>query len=72
MLERAPEGTQAMSELSDEAEELVARLRDAPLDPKSSEFVLGLAQRLEQYGEKTSVSRKQIFWLRDLAERHGR
>ena len=60
-------------ELRDEAEELLERLSDraSGLNAKDSEFVSSLLERFEQYGERTRVTRPQVFWLRDIAERAG-
>lgn len=60
-------------ELRDEAEELIERLSDRSeaLTERDAEFVTSLAERFEQYGERTRVTRPQVFWLRDIAERVG-
>lgn len=34
------------------------------------DLVNSLAEKLERYGEKTFVSAKQLFWLRDMEERY--
>lgn len=59
-------------ELRDEAEELLERLSDRDFEKMSqrdSDFVNSLMERFEQYGERTRVTRPQVFWLRDIAER---
>jgi len=37
---------------------------------KEQDFVAGMVDRFEQYGERTIVSSKQLFWLRDLKDRY--
>jgi hypothetical protein len=39
------------------------------LTPKEAGFVSNLASKLEDYGEKTFVSAKQLFWLRDIYQK---
>ena len=39
------------------------------LSSRESEFLTGMEERCEKYGEKAFVSLKQIFWLRDLEQR---
>lgn len=58
-------------ELRDEAKELVERLVDhvAALPPRDGKFVQDMADRFEVYGDATRVTRPQVFWLRDIAER---
>lgn len=58
-------------ELRDEAEVLVNRLVDHGMSPQDGRFVQSMADRFAKYGEKTRVTRKQVFWLRDIAERLG-
>ena len=58
-------------ELRDEAEELLERLSDRAISARDFEFVNSLLERFEQYGERTRVTRRQVFWLRDIAERSG-
>jgi hypothetical protein len=46
-------------------------LKDAGLETdKEQDFVASLIDRFEQYGERTVISSKQLFWLRDLKERY--
>lgn len=35
-----------------------------------NDFVQGLLDKFDQYGEQTFVSSKQLFWLRDLKEKY--
>lgn len=61
-------------ELRDEAEELLERLSDRAIEglsARDSEFVTSLLERFEQYGERTRITRPQVFWLRDIADRTG-
>lgn len=37
---------------------------------REQDFVASLMDRFEQYGIKTVVSSKQLFWLRDLKEKY--
>ena len=37
---------------------------------REMDFVGGLVDRFEQYGERTIISSKQLFWLRDLKEKY--
>jgi len=46
-------------------------LKDAAFEQdREQDFVASLVDRFEQYGIKTVVSSKQLFWLRDLKERY--
>ena len=36
---------------------------------KEQGFMSDMYDRLEQYGDKTFVSERQLFWLRDLKDR---
>lgn len=59
-------------ELRDEAEELLNRLDGShitDMTPRDAAFVDSMLERFEQYGERTRVTRRQVFWLRDIAER---
>ena len=61
-------------ELRDEAEELLERLRNRAIDwlsHRDADFVNSLRERFEKYGERTRITRPQVFWLRDIAERTG-
>lgn len=45
-------------------------LKDAPFErEKDEDFVAGMVDRFDQYGEKTIVSSGQLFWLRDLKDK---
>lgn len=57
------------SELKDEAFELLDRLKDELLPEKDGRFVAQMLERREEWGDEMLVSRKQVFWLRDIAER---
>lgn len=61
-------------EMRSECFELLDRLEDhlENMNPNDTKFVTGLMERREKYDEKTFVSRKQVFWLRDIAERMER
>ena len=39
------------------------------LSEKEQSFIADLRERFEQYGGKTIVSVKQLFWLRDLKDK---
>ena len=56
-------------ELRDEAEELVKRLVGRGMPRKDFDFVKAMAERFQRYGERTKVTRRQVFWLRGIAER---
>ena len=58
---RAIEALRIVKMLEDHSEEL---------DSRESDFYTNIADRLEQYGDKTFVSPKQLFWLRDLKDRY--
>ena len=61
-------------ELRDEAEELLNRLDGShmtDMTPRDAAFVNSMLERFEHYGEKTRITRPQVFWLRDIAERAG-
>ena len=46
-------------------------LKDASFEQsKEEDFVSDLIERFEQYGGKTFISSKQLFWLRDLKEKY--
>ena len=38
----------------------------AAMAPKEADFITKLAERFEQYGDRTFISNKQLFWLRDI------
>jgi hypothetical protein len=45
-------------------------LKDASFErDKDSDFVAGLVDRFERFGDKTIISSLQLFWLRDLVEK---
>lgn len=60
-------------EMRNEAFDLLDRLEDhiEIMNKRESDFVTSLVDRREKYDEKTYVSRKQVFWLRDIAEKVG-
>lgn len=39
------------------------------LAPNEQKFVADLKERFERYGLQTTVSTKQLFWLRDIKDR---
>lgn len=51
-----------------EARQHVEILKDhiAAMAPNEADFITKLAERFEQYGDKTFISNRQLFWLRDL------
>ena len=53
-----------------EAKELVDMIlpHSEELSPKEQRFIEQTAERLDQYGEKTIISGKQLFWLRDIKD----
>lgn len=59
-----------------EADELTNMLADAEaqMDEKEAKFFRNIYERLEQYaaadGDRTIVSPKQLFWLRDLKDKY--
>jgi len=56
---------------SQEAAWLVDRLQSVQdLNDWERTFVNDMAERLEQYGEATFVSAKQLFKLRDIADKY--
>jgi hypothetical protein len=38
----------------------------AEMAPNEAKFITNLSERFEQYGNKTFVTNKQLFWLRDI------
>jgi len=38
------------------------------MNPKSCEFVEATLERIEKFGDRTIISPKQLFWLRDLKD----
>lgn len=58
-------------ELRSEAFEILDRIEAhvTIMPERDVSFVEGLLERREHYGEKTAISRKQVFWLRDILER---
>jgi hypothetical protein len=57
---------------SEEADELVGKLADAEaaMMEHEAKFLRDMQERFERYGNKTMVSPKQLFWLRDLLEKY--
>lgn len=47
-------------------------LRDhlSEMDSRTSRFVEQMLERLEEYGDSAYISPAQLFWLRDLKDRH--
>ena len=62
-VDRAQEAQRIIVEMG-----LIGRVEDMSLRDRG--FVERLADQLERYGDLCFVSPKQVFWLRDLAERH--
>lgn len=54
-----------------EAKELLSQLEDHhdDLKEKELEFIQGLSERIEKFGDMTIVSPRQLFWLRDIRDR---
>jgi hypothetical protein len=59
-------------DLIDEARTLVQRLVPVKhkLRENECEFVMSLDEKLRRYGYNAFLSPKQLFWLRDLEQRH--
>jgi hypothetical protein len=38
----------------------------AAMAPNEAKFITDLSERFEKYGDKTFISNKQLFWLRDI------
>lgn len=38
----------------------------AAMAPNEADFITKLAANFEKYGERTYISNKQLFWLRDI------
>ena len=55
-----------------EADELTNMLADAEVWMTRTEaiFFRDMYERLEKYGDRTFVSPKQLFWLRELKEKY--
>ena len=62
------ESTLTNEEKVTEARKHVEALIDhtAAMAPNEAKFITDLAERFEQYGERTIISNKQLFWLRDI------
>ncbi len=54
-----------------EAGELLDIVRDylSDMAPKEFEFVESMNDRFSQYGERTFVSPRQLFWLRSIRDK---
>lgn len=71
-------GFQGESTLSEDEKKTEARRHvehlthylDLMEDERERKFVSDMAERFENYGDKTFVSNKQLFWLRDLATKY--
>lgn len=64
------ESTLSDAEKITEARGRVERLRPrlAELAPNEARFVTEFAERFARYGERTFVSNRQLFWLRDIED----
>ena len=62
------ESTLTNDEKVSEARKHVEALVDhvAAMAPNEAKFITDMAERFEQYGERTVISNKQLFWLRDI------
>jgi len=62
------ESTLTNDEKVSEARKHVEALVDhvTAMAPNEAKFITDLAERFEQYGERTIISNKQLFWLRDI------
>lgn len=60
-------------EFTQEAHTLVNILADhlESMEPYEREFIEGLAERFEKFGDETFVSEKQIKWLRSLERNYA-
>jgi hypothetical protein len=65
-------GDKTKEDLINEAQTLVARLVlvKHKLRENECEFVMRLDDKLRRYGYGAFVSEKQLFWLRDLDQKH--
>jgi hypothetical protein len=65
-------GHATKQDLINEAQTLCARLMPyiGNLRENECEFVTTLDEKLRKYGNGTFVSAKQLFWLRDLEQKH--
>lgn len=46
-------------------------LKDAAMETdRESDFISGLIDRFDEFGSRTVISSKQLFWLRDLADKY--
>jgi hypothetical protein len=57
-------------DITNEAERLLKMLENhEPEDSRSAQFLQQMRERFEQYGSRTQVSAKQLFWLRDIKDK---
>ena len=56
-----------------EARRIVAELSDCvgAMLTHEARFVLSMEEKFDRYGERTFVSRKVLFWLRDLLNQYS-
>lgn len=66
------ESTLGEDEKKTEARRHVEHLKDLleRMDDRERKFVSDMADRFEEYGDRTFVSNKVLFWLRDLATKY--
>ena len=57
----------------EEARELLDMLEgyDELMSQEDRRFYEATRQRFEEFGDRTSVSLRQLFWLRDLKDRYA-
>ena len=57
---------------AEEAQHLLKMLENSAtgMQPNELKFIAETAARFEQYGPRTIVSVKQLFWLRDLRDKY--
>jgi hypothetical protein len=65
-------GHATKQDLINEAQTLCSRLLPhvGALRENEREFVETLNAKIQQYGERAFVSAKQLFWLRDIEQKH--
>jgi len=62
----------SLEEMAKEATDIATQLIDSTqaMAEHEARFVIGVLERLEKYGDRTFISPKQLFWLRDLLEKY--
>lgn len=67
----ADDSGQTPERRTEEAQNLVEMLEDHEdeMSPSDRNFYRSTAERFKQYGLRTTISVKQLFWLRDIKDR---